>query len=298
MKTLSLFAVGVVSLVNLTQFTLSAQTNYGQKLTPAEYCQKYAGIAREEFKLHGIPASITLAQGMLESNFGASYLAVVGNNHFGIKAYRVNYPNVVYQDDDLKHEPFCAFGSVEEGYRFHSTFLLSNDRYKKLFSLPKNDYRQWALGLKECGYATDENYGYKLISFIETYNLSQYDNLEQVIRRHTLYATSDDKKQALKYVVVQEGDNLRDIAKEFGMRESKLRRANDFTRYQSPQVGDIIYLQSKKSKALPGYETYVVKPGDSLWKISQIYGVTVKSLIRRNNLDSGAVSVGQVLRLR
>lgn len=270
----------------------------GERLTAEQYCKKYAKEAQEQMRKYGVPASITLAQGMVESAYGSSYLAVIANNHFGIKAYRGWSGAKVYCDDDTQDEPFCKFSSVLEGYEYHSTFLRDNTRYARLFKLDIRDYESWAKGLSECGYATNKKYPQMLIDVIERNHLDIYDILDSkaVSRQHKLYVTAE--RRGLKYVRCEQGDDLAAIAYEFGLAERKLRYYNDLVRGAKLNQGDIIYLQSKKRKAPKGFETHVVKAGESLHSISQIYGVKVKSLMKRNHLVSATVHQGQVLELR
>lgn len=271
----------------------------GPRLTAKEYCEKYANEARRQMKKYGVPASITLAQGMLESGYGSSYLAVVANNHFGIKAYSRGWKGpVVRCDDDAKDEPFCKFGSVEEGYEYHSTFLHNNSRYAPLFKLDIRDYEGWARGLKKCGYATNPKYAELLIDLIEKNNLDVYDakNYKEVGAQHKLYVTR--KRHGLKYIRCYEGDDLAAIAKEFGLSKRKLRNWNDLTKQSELHEDDIIYLQKKNKKAEKEYEQHIVRAGDSMWSIAQTYGVTVQSLMKRNKLTSATVHAGQVLKLR
>jgi len=146
------------------------------------YMEQYKYMAISEMNRSGIPASIKLAQGILESQSGRSELAVNANNHFGIKC-KSNWSGETYQykDDDLDengeliHSCFRMYGSGEQSYIDHTDFILNRSRYKSLFSLPKNDYKAWAMGLKKCGYATDPNYGIRLIETIEKYNLNLLD---------------------------------------------------------------------------------------------------------------------------
>ena len=272
----------------------------GPRLTVEEYCAKYSDMAQKQMRKYGVPASITLAQGILESGYGSSYLAVVANNHFGIKAYSRNWKGpTVLCDDDAKDEPFCKFNSVAEGYEYHSTFLRDNPRYASLFKLDVRDYENWAHGLKACGYATNPKYGTMLVNLIETYHLDVYDILKnkKVSTVHrTLYVTS--AKRGLKYVRCLKDDDLAAIAKDYGINERKLRRYNDLTKRSVLKENDIIYLQSKRSKASKEFTVHRVKVGESMWSISQTYGVTIKSLMRRNKLVSATVHEGQVLRLR
>lgn len=273
------------------------------KMTPQEYCNNFSRLAIMQMQKHNVPASITLAQGMLESGFGSSYLAVVANNHFGIKAYNWNGP-VERCDDDAKNEAFCSFSTVEEGYEYHSQFLIVNTRYAPLFKLDVHDYKGWAKGLKNCGYATSPTYADQLIDLIERYDLDSYDRYDQGLiiddtrlsGQHNLLKTKE--KKGLVYIICNEGDQLSYIAKEFGIKESKLRRNNDLDKVHVLKQGDIIYLQNKHNKADEPYEYHTVRAGESLWSVSQRYGVTVKSLARRNKLDSYMVYEGQVLKLR
>lgn len=272
----------------------------GPRLTVKEYCDKYAAEAQAQMKKYGVPASITLAQGILESGYGSSYLAVVANNHFGIKAYRTNWSGEkVYCDDDKEDEPFCKFSSVLAGYEYHSTFLRNNSRYARLFTYDIRDYESWAQGLSDCGYATNKKYPQLLIDLIEKNHLDIYDILDNnkaVSTQHRLYVTSE--RRGLKYVRCVEGDDLAAIAYEFGIAERKLRYYNDLVRGAKLNEGDIIYLQYKKKKAPSGFESHTVRAGESLHSISQRYGVKVKSLMKRNKLVSATVHEGQVLKLR
>ncbi len=271
----------------------------GPRMTVQEYCNKYGEEARNQMKKYGIPASITLAQGIIESGYGSSYLAIEANNHFGIKAYSRGWTGpVVRCDDDAKDEPFCKFKSVEEGYEYHSTFLRNNTRYNSLFALDIRDYESWAHGLKRCGYATNPKYGYMLIEMIENNHLDAYDvkKIKTKNEVHQLYVTK--KKGGLKYIRCLKDDDLSVIAKEYGISKRKLRSWNDLTKQSVLKEGDIIYLQKKNKKADKGHDYHVVRGGESLWSISQVYGVRVMSLMKRNDLVSATVHAGQVLKLR
>lgn len=271
----------------------------GPKMTVQEYCDKYGEEARKQMKKYGIPASITLAQGILESGYGSSYLAIEARNHFGIKAYSRGWTGpVVKCDDDAKDEPFCKFKTVEEGYEYHSTFLRNNTRYNPLFTLDIRDYESWANGLKKCGYATNPKYAQLLIDLIEKNHLDAYDvkKAETIKEVHTLYITK--KKGGLNYIRCLKDDDLSVIAKEFGISKRKLRSWNDLTKQSVLKEGDIIYLEKKNKKADKGFEQHVVKAGESMWSISQLYGVRVTSLMKRNKLVSATVYAGQVLQLR
>lgn len=284
----------------------SSCPDQGPRLSAAEYCRLYAAEAQRQMQLYGIPASITLAQGMFESGYGSSYIAVKGNNHFGIKAYRGWSGPVVRCDDDRSNEPFCKFSSVKEGYEYHSKFLRDNTRYAPLFKLSSTDYKGWAKGLQKCGYATNPKYPQLLCDVIERYNLDQYDNAKSsgktvstygtTATRHKLYSTA--RRRGLKYVRANSKDALSVIAKEFGVKERQLRKWNDLPKNYLLREGEVIYLQAKHTRADKQHPTHVVSAGESLQSISQQYGVTVRSIIKRNKLTSGNIRQGQVLKLR
>lgn len=316
---------------------LSARNNcpdQGPRLSADEYCRLYAAEAQRQMSLYGIPASITLAQGMFESGYGSSYIAVIGNNHFGIKAYRDWTGPTIQCDDDSNAEPFCKFNSVKESFEHHSKFLRNSTRYSSLFKLSSQDYKGWAKGLRECGYATSKTYPERLIDLIERYGLDKYDKGEissapstsvgdagsrpasskpssgvtsgtpkpaagvsfSVSTRHKLYSTS--ASGGLKYVRANKGDYLFIISQEFGISERKLRKYNEMTKYYRLKEGEVVYLQAKKSHADRSHPWHVVREGESLHSIAQKYGVTVSSLVKRNNLRSGVIQVGQTLKLR
>lgn len=180
-----IFVISV--LISLTAF---AEPLPSEKQTPQEiYIEQFATLAVEEMYRSGVPASITLAQGLLESGYGLSELAVKGNNHFGIKCHNNWNGKKMYYDDDRKGECFRVYPSPEQSYRDHSDFLRYRDRYKFLFDYKITDYKSWANGLKKAGYATDPAYPKKLINLIETYKLYEYD------RKPASFAKSDRKNK-------------------------------------------------------------------------------------------------------
>lgn len=269
-------------------------------LAADEYIRLYAREAQRQQRKYGVPASITLAQGMLESAYGSSYLAVVANNHFGIKAYSRGWKGkVVHCDDDARQEPFCKFSSVAEGFEYHSTFLRDNPRYAPLFKLDIEDYEGWAKGLKKCGYATNPKYAHLLIALIEKHHLDYYDvsSKRYIESPHRLYVTGSGRR-GLKYVRANAHDDLSYIAREFNVTRRQLRRWNDLPRKHTLREGDIIYLEAKHRRADKAYPTHTVRTGESLHSIAQTYGVKVSSLIKRNHLASPQVTAGQRLELR
>ena len=268
------------------------------------YIDKYKDWAINQMNRYGVPASITLAQGLLESDAGRSILAVEGNNHFGIKCHSDWDGKTIYYDDDRRNECFRKYKSAESSFEDHSIFLASHQRYSSLFDLKLTDYKGWAYGLKKAGYATNPQYADKLIGIIETYGLDKFDRkgarFEKVdIIKAGMMTHQPYLSNGLLYVRLNEGETLKDIAREFEISKMSLRRYNDIDRKFTPESGSVIYLEKKKNKADKIYETHVVRPEDSLWSISQLYGVRMKSIIRRNNLSAdNPLVVGMELKIR
>lgn len=267
-----------------------------------QYIDKYKDLAVSQMKKYGIPASITLAQGLLESDAGRSMLAVEGNNHFGIKCHSDWTGKKMYHDDDRRDDCFRVYRNVEGSFEDHSLFLTTHSRYAFLFDLKTTDYVGWARGLKKAGYATNPAYAEKLIEIIERYNLDMYDkggkfkkeNAAAVGFAHQPYISNN-----LLYVRIGDGESLKEIAKEFDMTRMRLRRYNEINRGYLPEPGSVIYLERKKGKADKQYQLHTVQSGESLWSISQLYGVRLKALMRRNGLDeNSAIQVGQILEVR
>lgn len=264
-----------------------------------DYINKYKDIAIDHQKRYKIPASITLAQGLLESAAGTSELARKSNNHFGIKCHNSWEGKRVYHDDDEKGECFRKYRNPKESYEDHALFLTKSPRYEKLFKLDITDYKGWAHGLKRCGYATDKAYASKLIQTIELYGLHRYDG-KGLPRMPKGYEYHDmDSKWGLPYVVARDGDTQRLIAREFEMYAYQIRRYNDFPRGYKLKAGDIVYLKAKRRRAQKPYTTHTLQPGESLHDVSQKYGIKLKRLLSRNKISGERVPrVGDVLRLR
>ena len=267
------------------------------------YIRKYAETAVSEMYRSGIPASITLGQGLLESGAGKSYLAVEGNNHFGIKCH--NWKGAkIYADDDKAHECFRKYRSADESYRDHSDFLRYNDRYKFLFDLESGDYKAWAYGLKKAGYATDPDYAAKLIKLIEDYRLWEYDgtvsaqpSLPESPSRIETPEQLDEKKietfsfnltrklyslNGVAFVYAEKGDSYASIAGEYHLFKKEILKFNDVSSDAELHPGDIVYLQKKKNKAAKDLDKHVWTDGDDLWKLSQRYAVRLSSLKKLN----------------
>ncbi|MBQ9385711.1 MAG: glucosaminidase domain-containing protein [Bacteroidaceae bacterium] len=263
------------------------------------YIARYSDMAVDQMKQYGIPASITLAQGLLESDAGRSTLASKCNNHFGIKCHNDWKGRKMYHDDDERQECFRCYGSPEDSYRDHSLFLVNGARYKDLFKLGATDYKGWAKGLKAAGYATSPTYAQKLIELIERYGLDHYDTRNGVRLKPGQLPHQPLLVNGQRCVRLREGETLKDIAREYGMQLRLLRRFNEVDRKFTPPVGTLIYLERKKSRADREHRTYVVRKGDSLWSISQQFGVRMNSLASRNRLgDDNPLTVGMTLVLR
>jgi len=195
-----------------------------------DYIATYHGIAQDNMRQYGIPASITLAQGILESGSGQGSLSLRANNHFGIKCHKEWTGPSVRHDDDAAQEVFRKYDHPKESYRDHSMFLTTRSRYASLFSLPKDDYSAWAHGLKNAGYATDPKYPAKLISLIERYQLHQYD--AEVLGKEVVIRLSNPMSVAngSTYTVVQ-GDTLYSIARKFNTTVDELKKNNKLIDY-------------------------------------------------------------------
>ena len=265
------------------------------------YIKKYRDIAVEEMRKYHIPASITLAQGLLESGAGQSTLARKSNNHFGIKCGSDWDGKSVRYDDDARNECFRAYKHPKQSYEDHSKFLASRSRYAFLFKLKITDYKGWAKGLKKAGYATDRRYAQRLIDIIELYDLHQYDTkkglkwMKDNPNPHQPYIAN-----GLVYIVVRPGDTWKSISKEFDVSRKKLRKYNDLYKGYVLQPGDILYLEKKNRKADKEHVVHVLRAGESMYSISQKYGIRLKNLYKRNKMepDSPAPDVGTILRLR
>ena len=278
--------------------TLQAQTRNKQY---EAYIKKYRELAVEEMKKYHIPASITLAQGLLESGAGQSALARKSNNHFGIKCGSDWYGKTVSHDDDARGECFRAYKHPKDSYEDHSKFLAGRPRYASLFNLNITDYKGWARGLKKAGYATNPRYADQLIGIIELYELYKYDdkNYLKWIKKnpnpHQTYIAND-----LLYIVVRAGDSWKSISQEFDISQKKLRKYNDLYKGYALQVGDILYLEKKNKKADKEHIVHVLRAGESMYSISQKYGIRLKNLYKLNKMDEDdpAPKIGTILRLR
>lgn len=285
-----------------------------------EYIEKYNDLAIKEMKRSNIPASITLAQAMLESDNGNSTLARKANNHFGIKCHNSWNGKKVYHDDDRRNECFRKYESIYESYKDHSDFIANGNRYQFLFDLSPTDYKAWAKGLQKAGYATSRTYSTLLIKIIEdnqlfvfdrggslSYNtgrdsdidsqdvvLGDVDNFSINLNKHKVY-----ERNRIDYIIAKESDTYESVTEEFGMLAFELYKYNEISEKSKLAEGNIVYLQPKRMKAQAGSNHHIVKEGETMYTISQMYGVKISSLLSKNLMQEGdEPSVGQKIWLR
>lgn len=275
--------------------------------TPEDYIAKYKDDAIKEMYLHKVPACITLAQGMLESGNGNSDLARKANNHFGIKCHKEWSGETYIMDDDAKDECFRKYESVLDSYADHSLFLYSRSRYAFLFELPVTDYKGWCNGLKTAGYATDPKYPQRLIELIERYKLHELNTIEKTPKLN--FPANEDVKpkqlalrevyrfNRIKFVIARENDSYYKIAHDFDIELEDLLEYNDLSKNDKIQYGQKIYIERKRRRALEPY--HVVQKNETLKSISQLHGIRISMLCKKNRLKPDAkLKVGDVLYLR
>ncbi len=292
-------------------YSVNAQST--RKYSTTDYIELYKDLAVKEMKRTRIPASITMAQGILESGSGNSTLARKSNNHFGIKCHSDWNGKKVYHDDDRRNECFRKYKTVYESYIDHSDFLTSKGRYSSLFELKTTDYKGWSRGLKKAGYATDPKYSHRLIKIIEDYKLYLLDEEQEWTREDgknnvrgsdnfviSPYNTHvPDYNNGVKYIRTEDGDSFESIAKEFGLRDWELYNYNDIQKNADISKYRYLYIQAKKGKANRKHEYHVVKQGETLHYISQKYGMKMKKLMRYNGLNQNSkLKAGDELNLR
>ncbi|HUX55408.1 MAG TPA: glucosaminidase domain-containing protein [Bacteroidales bacterium] len=285
-----------------------------------DYISRYKELAVSEMKRTGIPSSITLAQGMIESDFGRSRLAREANNHFGIKCHNDWKGPTIRHNDDRRNECFRKYRNPEESYYDHSDFLKSASRYSSLFYLDPSDYKGWARGLKKAGYATNPDYANMLIRKIEEYNLSYFDSNNKRSGLQPSYTITGNnpgvvqnsdverspvtifdenttvparvqrvmENNRIKYIVVKEGDTRERVEEEFQLLKWELPKYNELDSNFPLVVGQILYLQPKRVKAEPGKEYHNTVEGDTMYEISQCYGIKLKSLYEMNRMTDGS----------
>lgn len=264
----------------------------------ADYIDTYSDIAIREMVDYGIPASITLAQGILESGVGKSRLAVEANNHFGIKCHNDWTGETITHDDDRRRECFRKYDNAEESFIDHSQFLKSKARYSFLFELDRRDYKGWAKGLKQAGYATDKNYADRLVSLIEDLELYRFDDMAPSTEPAPKAEPIRIEEKNLKFVIVQKGESYFTIAKKYRIPFNLIYSYNDVEKTaRQPKPGDKVYLRPKNTSC-KGCPPHTVKEGESMFSISQEYGIKIHSLYDLNSMSYDSTPyVGQVLML-
>lgn len=291
----------------------------GQKMTREQYVSKYYQMAVDEMNLHKIPASITLAQGILETENGNSDLARIANNHFGIKCKRTWRGMKFVKDDDAKDECFRAYATANESFRDHSLFL-KGDRYADLFRYDTKDYKSWAYGLKAAGYATNPKYPILLIKHIEELELYQFDNYGSVAKsakqdtirltvdnpieegidthRTNLIAkfTRNERANNLKCIIVGKDFDINKVMDTYKISQANLFRYNDIDGPSQLNLGQNLFLEQKLDYSPLGI--HEVKRGETLYDISQIYGVKLEKIKWYNNINGWEQPVvGQIVLL-
>lgn len=271
------------------------------------YIDTYSTLAIEVMHKYKIPASVTLAQALLESEAGESILVKETNNHFGIKCHRDWIGECYYYSDDKQNECFRKYKKAKDSFEDYSSFLHKN-RYSSLFMLDINDYTGWAIELQKCGYASDKFYANKLIKLIEDYKLYQFDkNNNLQIEYNTIvhpFGYVIQRKiyisyNGLLYILAKEGDNYETIAKDIKINAKNLISYNEIPQNSRLNKDDILYLEKKKKKAKIPYFKYVVKKGETMHKISQLYGICIKNLYKLNKKSFDYIPMeGDTLQLR
>lgn len=315
----------------LLLFVLMPLALFAQRITPEEYIETYKDIAMREMRDHKIPASITLAQGLLESGAGNSALAREAKNHFGIKCHKGWEGDTYIMDDDEKDECFRKYKSAEESFKDHSEFLCTRNRYAALFELEITDYEGWARGLKKAGYATNPKYAQLLIDRINLYDLTKYDQIALGLRiddglmpeiepeqellelayspeNRSVFELVDmtaDKRfiyenNGVRFVFAKEGETPETMAKEFGL---KFKQFCEYNLLKHPDEmvfhsGDVVYLSKLKNRNWKA-KKYTVQEGETLRDVALRFAVKPEKILGRNSLEKGAqLHKGQELWLR
>lgn len=291
--------------------------------TSVDYINTYKNIAISEMNRTGVPASIILAQGMIESDYGRSRLTREANNHFGIKCHDNWRGPTFRQNDDYRNECFRKYRHSEESFKDHSDFLKTEPRYSFLFNLDRTDYKKWAIGLKKAGYASNPDYANMLIRKIEEYNLNDFDVAPEPGKRFSsgspdtkdqgsITGNKNSDKSAVEindnisvparnprimernrimYIIVKDGDTRESLEKEFQLLRWELPRYNEIKPDFNPVPDQILYLQPKREKAEPGKEFHTVAEGETMYQISQYYGIKLKNLYAMNRMTVGSEPV-------
>ena len=301
--------IAIIFLFSISSMASWAQMRWNQ--TYQLYINQYKDLAIREMLQYRIPASITLAQAVFESGAGRSRLARLGNNHFGIKCHDWT-GRTIAEDDDALGECFRAYDHPLQSFEDHSKFLVNSSRYRRLFSLSKEDYRGWAHGLKACGYATNPRYAHKLIELIELYKLYVYDSARSYDHAMVEYSGNQTVVNQAKplhpiaifnknyYIRARRGDTFKLIGEEIGVSYKKIAKYNERDKDDALTEGEIIFLKKKRKRAPKAFKNrpHIVKNGESLYIIAQIYGMRLSSLYKLNDFTPDhTIHVGDVVRV-
>lgn len=296
--------------------SINAQSSSGIRA----YIDQYKTLALEQEKLYGIPAPITLAQGIMESTAGTSELATKANNHFGIKALG-GWSGGIYQawDDEPTMSKFRVYRSAEDSYEDHSKLLKNNSRYQSLFKISVYDYRGWAHGLQNAGYATSQDYAKALIGYIDTYELYEINGGVKLkahkkailseptkdedlakVKEYTIEASVKTEEEeevihvlqkfkveinGVRCTILYPGETVSSISMRYNIPKHKILEYNETASETDIHEGDIVYLQKKKRKFHGPQDFYRIKAGDSLYSIAQQFGIRTSSLAKMNKKD-------------
>ena len=308
-------------LIYVITATILSSNLFAQRISPDEYIHTYCSMAVAEMKRSGIPASVTLAQGILETECGNSELVKKSNNHFGIKCKSTWTGESVTHTDDAPNECFRKYNNPADSYKDHSDYLKTSPRYAALFQLAPSDYKGWAYGLKRAGYATNPQYPQIVISNIEKYNLQQYDNLTEqdfdnlavnkllsaqkpVVQNITVDITAiensiklKNKINGLKALMAPKGTSLLVIASKANIDLGKLLEFNDLSTDGLINDEQVIYLEKKPKQG--NRDFYIVLQIETLYDISQNNAIQLKYLLELNNMDENqTVQKGTKIKLR
>lgn len=300
----------VFLLILALPFILEAQPmvkNDTGRIRPEMYIEMFREAAIEDMMKTGVPASITLAQGMYESDYGNSDLARIANNHFGIKCHKGWDGDSFHKDDDAPNECFRKYKTVLESYDDHSNFLRSRERYASLFTLEITDYKGWAHGLKRAGYATNPQYAHKLIDLIERYKLHEYDQQGEKRPLASGEKPEPAKEKAIKspfhnknqgtvaeaktvngvpFVIARKGDNWTKLAQENSLDLWQILEYNDATKTDLLREGEKVYIKPKRKRSSQA-DTHVLGENESMRDVAQQYGIRLRKLYRMNEMDPG-----------
>lgn len=322
-----------MKLVRITIFLqlflfIAVMSSQAQNQTREQYIKKYKNLVLEHQDIYGIPASIKMAQGLLESDNGNSRLATIANNHFGIKCKKEWTGETLSHDDDAPGECFRKYNSAEESFKDHSEFLDKSPRYQELFKLDPLDYKGWAYGLKAAGYATNPKYPELLIKIIDDNRLYLLDQGKElptkeigaaetpeirneviaeadkididnyVVSVHNFKGYAIYSNNGSQFVVACKGDTFESIAKTFNISAKRLLKYNDLQQGAVLHNGEMVYIKAKGRRTTNGKLMHYVKEGETMHSISQKYGIRLRSLGKTNRRATDSVLIkGQQIRL-